>query len=84
MAPTSSNGSSGGRAVAYAGSPPGKVPVQDVFTFIFSQPFQSPNEYTPASQVVPPIEPDRPIYVDNETGAYTHRRGRELRERARR
>ncbi|KAL2022982.1 hypothetical protein VTK56DRAFT_4197 [Thermocarpiscus australiensis] len=53
--------------MAYAGSPPGKVPLKDVYTFAFSQPFQTASDFTPPEQVVPRIEPTRPIFVDNKT-----------------
>lgn len=55
--------------MAYAGSPPGNMPPKNVFSFTFSQPFQNVSDFTPPAQTVPRIEAERPIFVDNATGA---------------
>lgn len=55
-------------AVAYAGSPPGKMPVTNAFAFTFSQPFQIVSDFVPPAHVISRIEADRPIFVDNKTG----------------
>ncbi|KAK3695816.1 acetyl-CoA synthetase-like protein [Podospora appendiculata] len=48
-------------------APKDAVPLLNSFDFLFSQPFQSENTFTPPSQVVPRIKDDRPIFVDNAT-----------------
>jgi hypothetical protein len=55
-------------AVAYAGAPPGNMPIKNAFAFAFSQPFQTVNDFTPQAHTVPRIESERPIFVDNATG----------------
>lgn len=40
----------------------------NLFDWLFSNPFESENAYTPAERLVPRIENDRPIFVDNATG----------------
>lgn len=57
---------------AYAGSPPGSVPVTDTFSFAFNEPFYKASDFVPREHVVPPIEAQRPIFVDNKTGTYIH------------
>ncbi|KAL2150136.1 hypothetical protein VTH82DRAFT_7812 [Thermothelomyces myriococcoides] len=52
---------------AYAGSPPGSVPVTDTFSFAFNEPFYKASDFVPREHVVPPIEAQRPIFVDNKT-----------------
>lgn len=58
------------RPAAYAGSPPGNVPLQSVFDFTFGQPFQTANDFTPPEHALPRIEPARAIFVDNKSGMY--------------
>ncbi|KAL2183621.1 acetyl-CoA synthetase-like protein [Thermothelomyces heterothallicus CBS 203.75] len=52
---------------AYAGSPAGNMPVTDVFSFAFSQPFQRASDFVPREHALPPIEEQRPIFVDNKS-----------------
>ncbi|KAB5571860.1 hypothetical protein GE09DRAFT_1097251 [Coniochaeta sp. 2T2.1] len=53
--------------VAYTGHPPGYVPQRNVFDWATSQPFQQQSDYTLPGHVVPPVEPNRPIFVDDKT-----------------
>ncbi|GAB1312493.1 hypothetical protein MFIFM68171_02703 [Madurella fahalii] len=55
------------RPAAYSGSPPGNMPLQNAFAFVFSQPFQTASDFTPPGHVVPSIEAARPIFVDNKS-----------------
>lgn len=66
--PGMASSSSSNRAVAYSGAPPGKVPLQNAFAFLFSQPFQTVSDFTPPAHVVPRIEATRPILVDHKSG----------------
>ncbi|KAH6630000.1 hypothetical protein B0J18DRAFT_419913 [Chaetomium sp. MPI-SDFR-AT-0129] len=52
---------------AYTGGPPGHVPLDNAFSFAFSQPLQAANDYTPRELVLPRIEDERPIFIDNKT-----------------
>ena len=54
--------------VAYTGHPPGYVPQRNVFDWATGQPFQQQSDFTPPGHVVPPVEPNRPIFVDEKTG----------------
>ncbi|KAK3311538.1 uncharacterized protein B0T15DRAFT_79365 [Chaetomium strumarium] len=54
-------------AAAYSGSPPGKMPVQGVFDFAFSQPFQTASDFVPPAHQLPQTEAGRPIFVDNKS-----------------
>ncbi|KAL1841726.1 hypothetical protein VTJ49DRAFT_6640 [Mycothermus thermophilus] len=54
-------------AVAYAGAPAGKLPVDNVFAFSFSQPFRRESDFVPPAHVVPTVEGSRSIFVDNKT-----------------
>ncbi|KLO87242.1 4-coumarate--CoA ligase [Fusarium fujikuroi] len=49
---------------AYAGTP-ANVPGANVFDFLFSNPFQNENEFTPRARRVPKIHDDQPIFVDH-------------------
>lgn len=55
------------KSVAYAGAPVKFAPA-DVFTWLFSSPFQKENDFTPAGQVVPPVEDERPLFIDELSG----------------
>lgn len=57
--------------LAYAGAEPSHIPLRNTFHFIFDQPFKSQNDWTPASQVVPRIEEDRKIFVEDKSGKST-------------
>ncbi|KAL2192468.1 hypothetical protein P885DRAFT_47560 [Corynascus similis CBS 632.67] len=52
---------------AYAGSPAGNMPVTDAFSFAFSQPFRTASDFVPPQHALPPIEAQRPIFVDNKS-----------------
>ena len=54
--------------MAYSGGPPGHVPLSNTFDWLFSNPFSRESDYTPASQLVPKIEDDRPIFIDYKSG----------------
>ncbi|OIW29204.1 acetyl-CoA synthetase-like protein [Coniochaeta ligniaria NRRL 30616] len=56
-----------GTKLAYSGHPPGYVPHRNAFDWALSQPFQQQSDYTPADHVVPAIEPNRAIFVDDKT-----------------
>lgn len=60
--------SSSSGAVAYAGSPPGNLPVKNAFAFAFSQPFQTVSDFVPREHQLRRIEAERPIFVDNTSG----------------
>jgi hypothetical protein len=47
-----------------------KIRAAKAFDFFFSGPFATQNDFTPAGQVVPPIEDDRPILVDEASGEF--------------
>ncbi|KAM0078354.1 hypothetical protein ACKRZS_009070 [Fusarium odoratissimum] len=49
---------------AYAGTP-ANVPGANVFDFLFSNPFQHENDFTPRARRVPKIHDDQPIFVDH-------------------
>ncbi|KAL2121717.1 hypothetical protein VTJ04DRAFT_2172 [Mycothermus thermophilus] len=53
--------------VAYAGAPQGKMPVDNVFSFSFSQPFKTASDFVPPAHIVPQIEGSRKIFVDNKS-----------------
>lgn len=55
------------KSAAYAGAPVKFAPA-DVFTWLFSSPFQKQNDFTPAGQVVPPVEDERPLFIDELSG----------------
>jgi hypothetical protein len=59
-------------APAVAGSPAGNMPVTNAFSFAFSQPFQTASDFVPREHALPRTEPERPIFVDNKSGAYIH------------
>lgn len=52
---------------AYAGTP-ANVPGANVFDFLFSNPFQHENDFTPRARRVPKIHDDQPIFVDHASG----------------
>ncbi|KAK4224360.1 putative acyl-CoA synthetase /AMP-acid ligase II [Podospora fimiseda] len=56
------------KGLAYSGGPPGELPFANAFSYVFSQPFQKENAFTPASQLVPRIKSSQPIFVDDKTG----------------
>lgn len=55
---------------AYAVAPVKFAPATDVFTWLFSSPFQTESNFAPASQRVPPVENERPIFVDELSGKH--------------
>ena len=55
------------RSAAYAGGPVKFAPA-DVFTWLFSSPFQTESDFTPRRQLIPPVEDERPIFVDELSG----------------
>ena len=59
-------------AVAYAGSPAGSMPVENAFSFAFSQPFQTASDFVPREHALPRTGPEQPIFVDNKSGAYLY------------
>jgi hypothetical protein len=60
-----------GTKVAYSGHPPGYVPQRNAFDWALGQPFQQPSDHTPPNRVVPAIEANRAIFVDDKTGSDT-------------
>ncbi|KAK1758074.1 acetyl-CoA synthetase-like protein [Echria macrotheca] len=52
---------------AYSGAPPGQLPLRNIFDWCFSQPYLTESDFCPAERVLPPIERDRPIFVDNKS-----------------
>ncbi|KAJ9162062.1 Acetyl-CoA synthetase-like protein [Coniochaeta hoffmannii] len=62
-----------GTKLAYSGHKPGYVPQRNAFDWALGQPFQQQSDHTPPDRIVPPIEPNRPIFVDHKTDrALTH------------
>jgi hypothetical protein len=57
--------------VAYAGAPQGRMPVDNVFSFSFSQPFKTASDFVPPGHIVPQIEGSRKIFVDNKSGRFS-------------
>lgn len=59
--------SASAKTAAYAGAPVKFAPA-DVFTWLFSSPFQKENDFTPKSQLVPSVEDERPLFIDELSG----------------
>jgi hypothetical protein len=55
------------KTAAYAGGLVDFAPA-DVCTWLFSNPFQTKSDFTPRQQLVPPVEDERPVFVDELSG----------------
>lgn len=55
---------------AYAGSPTDFPPAQ-VFDWLFGDPFSKQSDFVPAAHVMPRVEDERPVFVDEASGEYT-------------
>lgn len=58
-----------GASPALAGTAADLEPTS-AFEWYFSQPFSKQSPFTPARQVLPPIEDERPIFVDEASGRF--------------
>ena len=56
---------------AYAGTPVEFNAGGNIFDFVFSNPFQNENAYTPPEHRVAPVRGDQEIFVDEISGAIT-------------
>ena len=66
-------------APAFVGTRAGSMPRENAFTYAFSQPFEDVSDFIEPQLVLPRIEAERPIFVDDKSSMlnmqmHTHRR----------
>lgn len=55
--------------IAVAGTPI-NFPEAELFSWLMSDPFATESEITPASHVLPKVEDERALFVDNDTSTF--------------